>query len=200
MPLIQEYCCWLQQLLCFLRSGASFALALPSFVANVWPGAHGMNFLLPTTPRTQACSSKEGSVAGPVPLGDVDDSGLDGIAVAMCDPSADGTADRQVIICRSGYKNQAIHLQVLDLPSPASVAAEEAATNARRMRPPLVQGAVALAADPAVASRPVDPLAPREVANVYTTMPIHHIACFEDLLVVTNGRSVNFYRLVSSDT
>ncbi|GLI70609.1 hypothetical protein VaNZ11_015539, partial [Volvox africanus] len=46
---------------------------------------------------SKACSAKEGSVTGPVPLGDVDGSGLDGIAVAPCDLQADGTADRQVI-------------------------------------------------------------------------------------------------------
>ena len=57
-----------------------------------------------------------------MPLGEVDGSGLDGIAVAPCDPQGDDTAERQVIICRSGYKNQAMHLQVLDLPSSSAVA------------------------------------------------------------------------------
>ncbi|GLC35175.1 hypothetical protein PLESTB_000562600 [Pleodorina starrii] len=139
----------------------------------------------------KARSAKEGSVTGPVPLGDVDDSGLDGIAVAPCNPQADDRAERQIIICRSGYKNQAMHLQVLDLPSPAAVSraleAEEAAHRA----------ASAAATEAAAAAAAV--LTPREVANVYTTMPIHQIACLEDLLVVTSGRAVNFYRLGNSE-
>ncbi|GIL89629.1 hypothetical protein Vretifemale_17344 [Volvox reticuliferus] len=150
----------------------------------------------------KACSAKEGSVTGPVPLGDVDDSGLDGIAVAPCDPSDGNVADRQVIICRSGYKNQAMHLQVLELPSPAEVtkALEGEETNNRRASAPKVaaeppRNESGAAEDPGLALTSAAVLEPREVANVYTTMPIHQIACFGDLLVVTNGRSVNFYRL-----
>ncbi|GIL42382.1 hypothetical protein Vafri_365 [Volvox africanus] len=150
----------------------------------------------------KACSAKEGSVTGPIPLGDVDDSGLDGIAVAPCDPSTEESADRQVIICRSGYKNQAMHLQVLELPSAAEVAraleGEEASH--RRASAPAAAGeppgsASGATEDPGLALTSAALLAPREVANVYTTVPIHHITCLGDLLVVTNGRSVNFYRL-----
>ncbi len=152
-----------------------------------------------------------------MPLGEVDDSGLDGIAVAPCDPQGDDTAERQVIICRSGYKNQAMHLQVLDLPSPAEVARALAEEEARHRRasaheaaspaPPVARAAApsaaaAAAATAVVASAETEEaahgkalLTPREVANVYTTSPIQQIACFGDLLVVTNGRSVNFYSL-----
>lgn len=160
---------------------------------------------------SQACAAKEGSVTGPVPLGDVDGSGLDGIAVATCDPSADGIADRQVIICRSGYKNQATHLQVLDLPLPATVtAALEAEETAHHRATTVAAAATAAAAagtpfalDPELLTAVTEAagapwremLTPREVANVYTTVPIHQIACFEDLLVVTSGRSVHFYKL-----
>ncbi|GIL89620.1 hypothetical protein Vretifemale_17343 [Volvox reticuliferus] len=163
---------------------------------------------------TKACSAKEGSVTGPVPLGDEDGSGLDGIVVAPCDLQADGTADRQVIICRSGYKNQAMHLQVLELPSAAAVAAALEAEEVAHRRASAAAAAAASAAAAgtsfslnealaALASKAAsascgDLLVPREVANVYTTMPIHQIACFEDLLVVTSGRSVNFYKLGST--
>ncbi|GLC68494.1 hypothetical protein PLESTF_000698500, partial [Pleodorina starrii] len=180
----------------------------------------------------KACAAKEGSVTGPVPLGDVDGSGLEGIAVATCDPQAeerdpdqpDDRAERQIIICRSGYKNQAMHLQVLDLPSPAAVSrALEAEEAAHRRASAAAAAAVAAAAAGTPFASSLHPglfapsfseaavqqqqgagspwrelLTPREVANVYTTMPIHQIACLEDLLVVTSGRAVNFYRLGNS--
>lgn len=88
--------------------------------------------------------------------------------------------------------------QVLELPQAAAVAAMEASADAaagflrpqQPPQPPLddIHGFRGLGSGAAAAE-------PREVASVYTIRPIHQLACFEDLLVVTNGRAIDFYRL-----
>ena len=115
-------------------------------------------------------------MTAPLPLGDLDGSGLEGTAVAPCDPSSDGTADRQIIVCRSGYKNQAMHLQVLGLPSVASVAAAVVEEEASRHRTRSSPGSAATGAATPTTDICTALLTPREVANVYTTVPIHQIA------------------------